>query len=230
MKIGILMAGHATEPIARRHGDFDAMFERLLDGHGFAFHTWDVEGMSFPDNPYDADGWLVTGSKHGAYEDHAFIPPLEAFIRDVHAARVPLVGICFGHQIIAQALGGRVEKFADGWALGRSRYTLSDGDEIALNAWHQDQVTRPPGDARILASSPFCANAAMVIGDAILTVQAHPEFSNAVLADYVRTRRGTGTYPDDRMDAAAAALAEPVDDARLGRSIADFFKTRVAHV
>ncbi|WGH79745.1 type 1 glutamine amidotransferase [Jannaschia ovalis] len=229
MKIGILMAGHTSAEIAARHGDFDAMFRRLLDGHGFTFETWDVEGMDFPDAPSAADGWLVSGSKHGAYEDHAFIPPLEAFIRDVHAARVPLAGICFGHQIVAQALGGAVVKHPDGWALGHSRYALPGGEEIALNAWHQDQVVALPPGARVLASNAFCPVAAMAVGDHVLTVQAHPEFSNAVLDDYVRTRRGTGSYPEDRMDA-AADTSRPIDDARLGRAIADFFKTGVPHV
>ncbi|MFO6464449.1 type 1 glutamine amidotransferase [Jannaschia sp. KMU-145] len=230
MKIGILQAGHTTEDIRTVHGDFDAMFKRLLDGHGFTFRAYDVEHMVFPDAVTDCDGWLVTGSRHGAYEDHAFIPPLEAFIREAHDANVPLVGICFGHQIVATALGGEVVKFDGGWALGRHPYRLSDGSEITLNAWHQDQVVTLPPGAEVLASSDFCANAILSYGDRAFTVQAHPEFSNAVLTDYVRVRRGTGTYPDDRMDEAEATLAKPVDDARLARAIARFFTDRVAHV
>ena len=72
----------------------------------------------FPEGIHDADGWLITGSRHGAYEDHPWIPPLEEFIRDAYAAQVPLVGICFGHQIIAQAMGGKVEKY-QGRLVGR---------------------------------------------------------------------------------------------------------------
>ncbi|WP_298435648.1 type 1 glutamine amidotransferase [uncultured Jannaschia sp.] len=230
MKIGILQAGHTTEDIRAVHGDFDAMFKRLLDGHGFAFRSYDVEHMVFPDAVTECDGWLVTGSRHGTYEDHAFIPPLEAFIREAHETNVPLVGICFGHQIVATALGGEVVKFDGGWALGRHPYCLADGSEITLNAWHQDQVVTLPPGAEVLASSAFCANAILSYGDRAFTVQAHPEFSNSVLTDYVRVRRGTGTYPDDRMDEAEATLAQPVDDARLARAIARFFTDRVAHV
>ena len=106
----------------------------------------------------DADGWLISGSKHGAYEDHAFIPPLEDLIREIADQGLPLVGVCFGHQIIAQALGGKVEKFDAGWAVGRQTYEI-DGDEYQLNAWHQDQVTRLPESATRVGTSAFCENA-----------------------------------------------------------------------
>lgn len=94
-----------------------------------------------PPRSHDADGWLITGSRHGAYEDHAFIPPLEGFIRDAYGAAVPMVSICFGHQIIAQALGGKVEKFNGGWSVGAQDYDFGD-EKLTLNAWHQDQATR----------------------------------------------------------------------------------------
>ncbi|PWJ18186.1 type 1 glutamine amidotransferase [Jannaschia seohaensis] len=230
MKIGILMAGHAPDPVRRDKGDFDAMFTRLLGGRGFDFDVYDVENMQFPSGPDAADGWLVSGSRHAAYEDHAFIPPLEQFIRDVIAAGVPLVGICFGHQIIAQALGGRVEKFGGGWALGRRTYRLEDGGEIALSAWHQDQVVALPEGATRLASNGFCENAILAYGDRAFTVQAHPEFSGEIISAYVEARRGTGTYSNDMMDQAARDAPLPLDTGRLGDAIARFFKTRVAYV
>ncbi len=90
-------------------------------GNDFTFRTWQVVNMEFPAIGGRCDGWLITGSKHGAYEDLPFIPPLEDFIRKAYAEHVPLVGICFGHQIIAQAMGGKVEKFKDGWAVGADR-------------------------------------------------------------------------------------------------------------
>jgi GMP synthase-like glutamine amidotransferase len=230
MLIGILMAGHFVDPLRAAHGQIDGLFRRLLDGHGFAFRTYHVEAMAFPGDVRDCDGWIVTGSKHGAYEDHPFIPPLEAFIRDAHAADVPLVGICFGHQIVAKALGGRVEKWPGGWALGRTRYETTNGDVLHLNAWHQDQVTLVPEGAEILARGPDCRNAAIAYGDRILTIQPHPEFGADVIESFVATRRGTGSFPDDRMDAAGAATAAPLDSDRLAGAIARFLKTRVAHV
>ncbi|WP_179379007.1 type 1 glutamine amidotransferase [Jannaschia marina] len=230
MKIGILQAGHTPPELLPARGDFDQMFAQLLDGHGFTFAAYDVEHMIFPEDVHACDGWLITGSKHGAYEDHAFIPPLERFIRDVYAADVPLVGICFGHQIIAQALGGRVEKFTGGWAVGRREYALPDGGTLALNAWHQDQVVDRPEGATRLAGNAFCENAILAYGQRAFTVQPHPEFSNNLIRDYVTTRRGTGTYPDDLMNQAEVGATAPVDNARLATTIATFFRTRSTHV
>ncbi len=224
MKIGILECGHTLPEVKEQHGDFPEMFARLLDGHGFGFASYDVEFMQFPDTVHDCDGWLLTGSRHGAYEAHDFIPPLEDFIRKAYAAAVPMVGICFGHQIIAQALGGHVEKFEHGWALGLNEYKFDGIGPVALNAWHQDQVIRLPDDATPIASNDFCANAALIYGQKAFTVQPHPEFKGDIIADYVSLRKGTADYPDALMDRAAARAAEPDSNAHLAAKIADFFK------
>ena len=152
MKLGLLQTGHLPDEMLETTGDYSALFTRLLDGHGFQFHTWNVVDNELPDSPQEADAWLITGSKHGVYEDHAWISPLEKLIRQIVAAGLPLVGICFGHQIVAQALGGKVEKFQGGWAIGRHSYDL-DGTQLHLNAWHQDQVVTRPEGARVLAST-----------------------------------------------------------------------------
>src|SRR5690606_29335884 len=114
MRIGILKTGQPPGEIRAEHGDYDDMFQRLLAGRGFDFTSYHVEAMDLPASVHDADGWLITGSRHGVYEDHPFIAPLEDFIRRAMAEHVPLVGICFGHQIIAQALGGQVGKHPAG--------------------------------------------------------------------------------------------------------------------
>lgn len=224
MKIGILECGHTMPEVKSKHGVFPEMFARLLGGNNFSFAAYDVEFMNFPETVDECDGWLLTGSKHGAYEDHAFIPPLEAFIRNAYAARVPLVGICFGHQIIAQALGGHVEKFNDGWALGLTGYNWDDGARLQLNAWHQDQVLKAPEGAKTVASNAFCAHAALVYDDRAFTVQPHPEFSGPIIADYVDLRRGTADYPDALMDQAKTRAPLGDDNAALAQKIAAFFK------
>jgi GMP synthase-like glutamine amidotransferase len=224
MKIGILQTGYAPDALRPAHGDYPDLFQRLLAGHGFTFQVWRVVDMEFPSGPADADGWLITGSRHGAYEDHAFIPPLEDLIRAISAADVPLVGVCFGHQIIAQALGGKVEKYRGGWSVGRTEYDWG-GAPVALNAWHQDQVVERPPGATVCASNEFCENAALVYGQRIFTVQAHPEFDNPFVGDMIE-KRGRGLVPDPLLDAAKQRVDEPIDNQALADQIASFFKTR----
>lgn len=222
MKIGILQAGHAPEALIETLGDYDAMFHNLLGGHGFEFETFDVVDMQFPDSIDMADGWLITGSKHGAYEDHAFIPRLEDLISKVKTSGKPMIGVCFGHQIIAQALGGKVEKFDGGWSIGRTEYRMGD-DTVAVNAWHQDQVVERPEGAKVLASSDFCENAALVYDDQIWTIQPHPEFGPTAVHGLITTR-GPGIVPDNQLTAATDVLNDPIDSPNIGQHMAAFFK------
>ena len=141
MLIGILQTGQAPDALRDDMGDYPDFFRELLANRGLQFRSYHVEAMQFPVSVHDCDGWLITGSRHGAYEDHPFIRPLEDFIRKSIAEKVPLVGICFGHQIIAQAMGGTVERFDGGWSVGPTEYDF-DGQTIKLNAWHRDQVTK----------------------------------------------------------------------------------------
>ncbi|CUH87300.1 amidotransferase [Phaeobacter sp. CECT 5382] len=222
MKIGILQTGHAPEDLIEASGDYDQMFRDLLGGNGFDFETFAVVDGIFPKSAAAADGWLITGSRHGAYEDHDWIPPLEDLIREIDAARQPLAGICFGHQIIAQALGGKVAKYDGGWAVGHVTYQ-QDGAPLTLNAWHQDQVVERPAAARVLAGNDFCENGILAYGDHIWTVQPHPEFSNTFTGGLI-DKRGRGVVPDNVLDQASKGLDTPVDAPTIATFLANFMK------
>ena len=177
MKIGILQTGLCPPELVEKHGEYDEMFKQFLAGNDFGFVSYKVVENQFPASVNDADGWLITGSKHGAYETHKWIPPLEEFLRQAYGKQIPIVGVCFGHQILAQALGGTVEKFSGGWVVGKQTYAINGQQgNCDLMAWHQDQVTTLPPEATIIGSSATCKYAALAYGSTALTVQPHPEF------------------------------------------------------
>ena len=222
MKIGVLITGHPPEELIPVVGDYGKAFAKLLEGHGFDFESWAVVDGVFPESIKAADGWLITGSRHGAYEDHDWIPPLEDFIREIHSNGRPLIGVCFGHQIIAQALGGKVEKFAGGWSVGRTEYELG-GETYALNAWHQDQVVDLPPGAEVIGATDFCKYAALAYGDRIWTVQPHPEYDSGFMDGLIRLR-GKGVVPENQLQAATDDLDLPLDRSAIADQMAAFFK------
>ena len=222
MRIGILQTGIAPDSLKADFGDYPAFFETLLADNEFEFTTYIVVNNDFPPDVQAADGWLITGSRHGAYENHAFITPLEDFIRSAAAGKVPMVGVCFGHQIMAQALGGKVEKFIGGWSVGANDYDF-EGQTVTLNAWHQDQVTSVPKGAKIIAHSPFCAVAGLAYGTHGLSVQAHPEFSSEFVEGLMDSR-GKGVVPEALLSKARTRLNDKIDQPLLARKIANFFK------
>ncbi|MEM7722136.1 MAG: type 1 glutamine amidotransferase [Pseudomonadota bacterium] len=226
MILGILQCGHVPEQVRDDEGPYETLYANLVAGHGLTPRTFSVVDGIFPGGPEEADAWLVTGSKHGAYEDHPWIPPLEALLRDIRDSGQPLVGICFGHQIIAQAFGGTVEKFDGGWSIGRQTYRIG-GAEAALNAWHQDQIVTLPDGATKLGQSDFCANAVLTYGDRILTMQPHPEFPNSVVEKLLDHR--SDTVPEPLKSQARAALDAPVANALIGDWIAAVLKGAPAH-
>lgn len=222
MKIGILQTGHVPENLVAAHGEYPEMFKRLLDGHGFEFENFAVVDGVFPPDASSCDGWLITGSRHGAYEDHAWIPPLEELIRDSIARGIPVVGICFGHQIMAQAMGGKVEKFSGGWGLGHETYRTDSGN-MGLLALHQDQVVEKPEGAEVIASTDFCPLAGLSYGNTAISYQPHPEFTPEYLADLIEERRG-GVIPEETAARALPGIGNENDSARIADRIARFFK------
>ena len=161
----------------------------------------------------------ITGSRHGVYEDHRWLDPLREFIRLIHYEKLPLVGICFGHQIIAQALGGVVEKFQGGWSVGSTLYKYGNRD-VNLNAWHQDQVIVPPSNAETVMTNDFCKFAGLAYDDNIITFQPHPEFNSDYIQGLIENR-GKGIVPDNLLFTAKSKLDSLNDN--------DFLRLKLSH-
>ena len=241
MRIGILETGEISAPLAEKYHSYSPMFRRLLDAAGgdLDYETWRVVAGEMPDDPEACDGWIVSGSRHGVYEDHPWIEPLKTFLRDCLARRVPVVGVCFGHQILAAAMGGTVIKSDKGWGVGVHDYTVLArpawmeglGERFANYAVHQDQVIAPPPDTTVLASSPFCEYAALAYGDPeapiALTVQPHPEFEADYVGDALRTRIGS-SIETELGEAALQSLSLPVNNADWARWMVRFLRDAAA--
>lgn len=223
MKIGILQTGRSPDELRAKHGDYDDLFKVLLGGRGFRFDTYPILDGVLPAAPEAADGWLITGSKFGAYEDHDWIPPLEDFLRRTYARAVPIVGICFGHQILAQALGGKVGRHEGGWAVGPVTYRDAQGhDPLTMLAWHRDQVTDLPPGAEVLAGNAFCPYGVLSYGNRALTMQPHPEFTPGFLADLIEARRDV--LPQQVAEKAALAISQNLHLSGCGDRIERFLR------
>lgn len=229
MKLAILETGRPPGGLAERFGSYPAMFARLL-GDGFAIETYDVQNGVLPDGPQSHEAYLITGSPAGVYDPLPWIDPLLGFIRS--AGQSKMVGVCFGHQAMAQALGGKVEKSAKGWGVGLHRYAVAepapwmDGSGgIAIPASHQDQVVVQPPGTRIVAASDFTPFAALAwSGRPAMSVQFHPEFEPDYAKALIDHRRAD--LPDPA--AAIASLDAPNDSRRVGEWIRRFLRSEPA--
>ncbi len=189
MNIGILETGLINEKLSDRFDPYPVMFARLLNRaeQDLEYQPYSVIRGEMPDSIHDCDGWLITGSRHGAYEKLDWMLALEGFIRELYSTAVPLVGICFGHQIIAQALGGEVVKSNNGWGIGLQTYEIDKPmgwmaeapEQVRIYSFHQDQISVLPVGASVFSSSEFCPYAGLSYGDSIISIQAHPEFEEA---------------------------------------------------
>lgn len=193
--IAILETGKPPEALKDAFDDYPARFRALL-GEGVSTVRFDVQAGKLPDDPEEFQGAIVTGSAAGVYDDLPWIPPLMDWLRGARG-RTRLVGICFGHQAMAHAFGGRVEKSDKGWGVGLHRYEVMSHEpwmfpkaaSISIPVSHQDQVLVPPADARVIAASDFTPHAGLAWDDA-MSFQCHPEFQPDYAAALIESRRG----------------------------------------
>ena len=233
MKITIVETGLVPESLRGQFDDYPAMFRDLL-GDGFDYDTVSpIKGETLPD-PAGMDGILITGSAAGVYDDEPWIAPLLTFIQDAAKAGVPQAGICFGHQAMAEALGGTVIKSPKGWGVGRHTYSVDiapewmtgvqAGDEVAIAVSHQDQVVTPPPGAEVIAATTFTPYAALsYAGAPAISFQCHPEFEDDYSAALYQSRQGR-PLTQQEVAGAVASLKTPDDNARMGEWLGNFFR------
>lgn len=237
MKIGILEAGLLRDEMAGRFDPYPVMFEQFisLSGHEFEYESFCVISGEMPPSIYACDGWLITGSRHGVYDKLAWMAPLQDFIRELADAQIPLIGVCFGHQIIAEALGGEVVKSEKGWGVGLHHYNVEQtqpwmkarSQQAGIYAFHQDQIVKSPASAQVFLSSEFCPYAGLSYGNSIISVQAHPEFEPAYESVLLETYSGT-VVPEDVVERASATMRgdKRADTQLLASWFASFFLSR----
>ncbi len=237
MKIGILEAGLLRDEMTPRFSPYPIMFEEFMRlGHtDFEFVSVSSVRGETPASIHDCDGWLITGSRHGVYDDLDWMGPMKDFIRELAQAELPLIGVCFGHQIIADALGGEVQKSDLGWGVGVHRYKVErqhswmryHPQQACIYAFHQDQVITKPEQAEVFLSSDFCPYAGLSYGRSIISVQGHPEFGEdyetALLEAY-----GGSVVPRSVTDSALTAMRAGAlaDTEMLAGWFTDFFLSR----
>ncbi|MCP8899507.1 glutamine amidotransferase-related protein [Gilvimarinus xylanilyticus] len=218
--IAILNTDTIPAELARVHGQYPDMFIRCLSAlnNDIEFVRFDVNRDEYPSDWQTFSGVLITGSQSAAYDQDPWINRLQACIRELYRQQIPLVGICFGHQVIHQALGGQVQKAAQGWCVGihQNRLTCdieglgNQGQLLSLLSSHQDQVVAMAPGSKLLASTPYCPIAATYWNETVLTFQGHPEFTRdyaQALMDKRRTDIGESTYR-----AAVESMSQPLDD------------------
>lgn len=231
MKIGILQCDDVMDELQPEFGNYPAMFETLLGE--FAPHwqyvTYRAVDGELPDSVDACDGYITTGSRYGVNDGVPWIGQLEAFVAELAQSDKKFVGICFGHQLLANVLNGRAETSDRGWGVG-----MSFNQVVAKKPWmepyqpsldlvvsHQDQITELPEGAEVLASSAFCPYYLLQYGDNLMTVQGHPEFSRPYSSALMARR--TDRIPAARGREGQASLAAQVDDRLMMRWIVNFF-------
>jgi GMP synthase-like glutamine amidotransferase len=236
MNIALLACDDVPSRFRHIAGGYQDMFDALLRPHmpDLAFTRYDVREGGIPATPDAHDVYLCTGSRHSVYDALDWIEPLKAFVRDINDTGKTFVGICFGHQLLAQALGGEVAKAEQGWGIG-----VLDMDIVQPEPWmqppqnhcslqymHGDQVQHLPAESTLLAVAPHCPVAMFKVRETMLGIEGHPEFPAAYEEALLLSRRDR--IGADAVDAALASLTRPTDHEVAGRWIANFIRQATA--
>lgn len=228
MRLAILDCATLVDPSLEKYASIGALVEswlrRFLLEASFVIIPI-AHGAEFP-NPSDYDGFVLPGSEVGVYDDTPWMGPLGDYLRNLRDLRKPLLGICFGHQMMAHSFGGRAAKAGYGMCVGRRRFAV-DGTELEVSVMHQDQVLTPPPNAQVIGSSDYCPNAVIVYHFPALSCQFHPEYEDDFVEDCIGVIAGMGALNDREASDAHTTLETPEDSAFFGEMVAAFFREHI---
>lgn len=239
MRIGILQCDNVRSTLSESYGEYPDMIKSAFEAvdDTFTFTSYPTYLGVLPDEINDCDAYIITGSRHSVF-DHdkvLWINPLRDFVVKLNKAKIKLLGICFGHQLIADAMGGKVERADCGWQIGVHRAEISHNApfmEPKTGAFYvpmmcEDQVQSLGDTAEVLASSPNCEYAMIQYESHILTTQGHPEFSQAFAKALINLRQDE--FPSKRLAAGLTSFSEnEIDSELLFTWFANFLKQNEA--
>lgn len=221
MRIEILKTGQPGTDVESVIGSYPEMI-RIALGAGYVYREIDVVNGDLPESASDSSAYIITGSASSTYDSDPWIERFRGWLRQLDPA-APLIGICFGHQVMAHAYGGVVERASQGWGMGLHEYKVSsherwmdDAKSFAIPASHYDQVVRLPSAARVIATSDFCPYAALSYSDRrAVSFQGHPEFSLDYVSMLIDRRLKNGAIGVAQAEQARVSMRRSDDRARV---------------
>lgn len=232
MKIGLLQCDHVMPENRAEFGDYSDFFGNLFRRHApeIVLELFDIQQDEYPEHPDRYAGFIGTGSSRSVWENIDWISRFKKFVIELYQGGNKFIGICFGHQMIAEALGGRCEKSGRGWGVGVKKVAVvqkkswmnPELDSYRLIFSHQDQISALPENSKVLGGNEHCPCSMILVGSHFLGIQAHPEFTPAYSRRLMQMR--IDRIGLQAVQEAEKTLQEKTDEAVMTQWMANFFR------